>query len=174
MTLDRIKCCSIVAAHGIRGAVKCNCFLTNCKLIKQGVTLSTDTGVEYSVSSIRSKDNQLQIIVSFQDISDRNAAEAMIGTDLYISTMLLPKLNSDEFYLEDLVGCSVLFEENNMASVLAIHNFGSEDLLEISIEGSVFIPFRKSFFPEIDIKNKKITISTEGINFCKSLSGPSR
>ena len=47
-------------------------------------------------------------MVRFKGIADRNAAEALTGTELFVDRSALPEeLEEDEFYHADLVGLAV-------------------------------------------------------------------
>ena len=93
---------------------------------------------------------------------DRNAAEALRGTALYVARDKLPALaDADDFYHADLIGLTALSPAGEMlGTVLAVHDFGAGDLLEISGTGtaggkgdksSAFYPFTKAVVPEVDM-----------------------
>jgi 16S rRNA processing protein RimM len=66
-----------------------------------------------------------------KDVKDRNAAEALKGTNLFISRESLPSPEAGEFYLHDLVGKSVVAEGKALGIVTSIENYGAGDLMEL-------------------------------------------
>jgi 16S rRNA processing protein RimM len=48
------------------------------------------------------------VVVRLKGVNDRNAAEALTGTELFVDRSMLPDdLEDEEFYHADLVGLSV-------------------------------------------------------------------
>src|SRR5262249_28615573 len=72
------------------------------------------------------------LVVRLKGVSDRNAAEALTNTRLYVSRDKLPATKADEFYVADLVGLAAQTQDGAaFGTVKAVHNFGAGDLLEI-------------------------------------------
>ncbi|MEI7669411.1 MAG: ribosome maturation factor RimM, partial [Pseudomonadota bacterium] len=103
------------------------------------------------------------VIASIEGITDRNQAEKLKNTRLYVSRDKLPEPDDDEYYHEDLIGLPV-FKENNeiFGELIAINNYGAQDIVTIKIANSgseELYSFNKATFPVIDVKNRKIIIS---------------
>jgi 16S rRNA processing protein RimM len=81
-------------------------------------------------------------------VDDRNAAEALNGTDLFVPRDRLPAAeDEDEFYHADLIGLSAEAEDGTpLGTVVAIHNFGAGDILDIAPPRgpSLLVPFTKA------------------------------
>ncbi len=69
---------------------------------------------------------------------DRNQAEALAGTDLYVERKALPAPAEGEFYLADLVGKPVTAAGTVLGIVAGVQNYGAGDLLEL--ESGELIP----------------------------------
>ena len=67
-------------------------------------------------------------------VGDRDAAESLRNTDLFVSRDRLPPIEEDDtFYHADLVGLAAVSEDGvALGTVSAIHNFGAGDLIEIA------------------------------------------
>lgn len=100
------------------------------------------------------------LLAEIEGIQDRNAAEALRGTELYTTRDKLPVIEDDDlFYYEDLIGMTVIDSDGvHIGSVLAVQNYGAGDLLEIApIKGNTFLlPFTKENVP--DISEESITV----------------
>jgi 16S rRNA processing protein RimM len=119
----------ITGAHGIRGAVKIKSLAVNPADIATYGPLQTPSGA--TVEILRMKLANDEFIADLKDIKDRNAAETLKGTDLFISRDALPKPEAGEFYLHDLVGKHVIAEGKTLGIVTSIENYGAGDLMEL-------------------------------------------
>ena len=151
----------VVGAHGIRGDVKLQCFTDNVADIKKlGIFYNECGDKEYKIE-IKGmlKSN---VLAKVSGINDRNAAEALVGTQLYVSRASLPDLKSEQFYHCDLIGLKAILQDKEVGKVSAIYNFGAGDIIEIKLSDSnetSLIPFNQAFVPQIDITNGHIIIS---------------
>ncbi len=120
----------IVAAHGIRGAVKLKSFASDAKTITNCGPLHTADGRAFTV--LRMKLAVDVFIADIEHVKDRNAAEALVGQDLFIAREKLPAPADGEFYLHDLVGKTVVAEATALGAVTSIENYGAGDLMELA------------------------------------------
>ena len=99
-------------------------------------------------------------VAAIDGITDRNAAESLRGTKLYIDRDLLPAPDDGEYYIEDLKGLSVIDENGAViGSVLSVENFGASDLLDIKpAQGgeSFYLPLTDDTI--IDLDKKRIVV----------------
>ena len=102
-------------------------------------------------------------VVTFEGVSDRNAAEIIIGWNLVIPVNDRPNLNNDEFHYLDLIGLEVRRgHQKILIGYVTDLIKGGNDLLEIELieEGKkVLVPFVKEIIPEIKIKEKWLLIT---------------
>ncbi len=117
-------------------------------------------GRKFEILEIR--DGKTVAIVRFRGINDRNAAEALNGTELFVDRDALPDddLDEDEFYYADLEGLEVYDAENNhYGAVTAVYDFGAGDLLELKGPGKrpVLIPFSEAAVLEIDLEGGRFS-----------------
>ncbi len=151
----------ILNFHGIKGEAKVG--YTNENQIKSAKTvymLDSKEKTELNISSIRFHKNFA--IVKFKEINDINDLMEFKGQRIFVlKAEASKKLEKDEFLIQDLINCAVFNTENEkIGTVINIQTNSSQDLLNIkNLIGQEFlVPFVKEFFPEVDIKNKKITI----------------
>jgi len=86
-------------------------------------------------------------------VADRNAAERLTNTRLYIERERLPSPDPDEFYLADLVGMAALDAAGQaLGRVAVVHDYGAGTSLEIEREGaaSLLVPFTLACVPSVD------------------------
>ena len=94
-------------------------------------------------------------------IDDRDAALALRGMRLYVPRRRLPEPEPDEFYHEDLVGLAARDPAGQpLGRVLAVHDFGAGDLLEIETAAGdrLMVPFTRAAMPEVDLAQGFVTV----------------
>lgn len=154
-----IKAGEIVAAHGIRGQVKIRSFTERPQDIASYGPLWDAYGERRFQIRLHGQGKDL-LIASLEEVTDRNQAEAMRGTGLFIPLDALPPLTGQNWYVRELIGLSVQNADGApMGTVSAVHDYGAGDILEIAFsEGeSRLFPFRRAFFPEVNTDKGYIT-----------------
>ena len=69
----------------------------------------------------------------FKGVATREDAERLNGIELYIAREKLPATDDDEYYHADLIGlAAVNAADEPLGRVIAIHNFGAGDIIEIA------------------------------------------
>ncbi|MDR1694115.1 MAG: ribosome maturation factor RimM [Lactobacillaceae bacterium] len=170
---NRICLGKIVGALGIKGEVKILSFTEYGEDIGNFGELEDKTGtVKFNLEVNGGSKGTIRAVI--KGVADRNAAEALVGTELYVSKDLLPKLDEDEFYHDDLIGLAVKLQKDNseIGTVSGLYNFGAGDIIEIKLKNSSkteMIPFTESYVPEINIKDGYIIVETVLLPFVKEI-----
>ena len=149
----------IGAAHGIKGEVRVKSFTGDPTAIGDYGTLFDKRGNAFEIASLRPQKEI--VVVRFKRVADRNAAELLNGTELFVDRAMLPVTDEDEFYHEDLVGLAVRDQSDLvLGKVTAVQNFGAGDVLELDLHGrgAILIPFTRAAVPEIAVENGYIKI----------------
>jgi len=149
---NRIVIGKIIAPHGVRGLVKIRSFCEPGELLlKLKLELENYELIELKKQGVCKEG----FICTIKSVHDRNQAELLIGKDIYTNRSNLPATEEEEFYINDVVGCRVFENDQEVGKIISVHNFGAGDILEIKLENDIFyFPFKQSIFPKIDIVNK--------------------
>ena len=87
-------------------------------------------------------------------MTDRNAAEALRGTELFVPRERLPEPEEDEVYVHDLIGLPVhLADGTRLGEIVDVADYGAGDLIDVKVEGrkdTVLIPFASQYVLEAD------------------------
>lgn len=158
MTVSTFKIAQITAAHGIRGEVKLRCFLENPSDITRYTPLTNKAGKLFTPTITGQQ--QETLIVRFAHVADRNAAELLRGVELYAPLAQLPAKKDDEFFGAELVGLKAILEDGSIyGTVIAMHNFGAGDIIEIqTMDDAVMLPFKAPFVGKITGGKIEITL----------------
>jgi len=163
----RICVGEISTAHGVRGLVKVRAYSDDVNRLQDfGPLYSTETGDKAYTLKLKHQAGGIWI-AEVDGISDRNVAETLRGTKLWLDRDKLPELE-DGFYYDDLIGMKVVDQGGAaVGNVVGLEDFGAGDLLDIKPEGrpSFYLPFADIYVLNIDEENGIITVDLpEGID----------
>jgi 16S rRNA processing protein RimM len=133
----------IIGAHGVAGEVRLKVFAEDLKPYK-----SFNNGT-LTLKSARAGSNGT--IARIAEVNDRNAAEALRGTELTVPRSALPPLAEGEYYHADLLGLPAVSTDGEaLGRVVAIDDFGAGDVIEIERpDGKRFmVPMNADAVPE--------------------------
>lgn len=162
LTPDRPVLLGVVTgAHGLKGDVRLVSFTSDPLAIGDYGPLTSKDGRSWRVSSLRLQKNGL--VARLEGIRDRNAAEGLKGLELFIAREKLPEAEVGEYYHADLIGLEVEGLEGGLAGrVVAVHDFGAGDLLEIRLgdeDRSFMVPFTDEFVPKVDLGTGRLVVA---------------
>jgi 16S rRNA processing protein RimM len=150
----------IGAAHGVRGAVKLWTFTEDPFAVKDyGPLMTKDGARQFEVAHARPAKDHL--VATFKGVATREDAERLNGIELYIAREKLPETDDDEYYHADLIGLAAVNAANEpLGRVIAIHNFGAGDIIEIAPpQGTtLLLPFTNAVVPTVDLANGRVVI----------------
>jgi 16S rRNA processing protein RimM len=156
----RVVIARIGAAHGIRGEVRVKSF-TAAPMDAVGYgPLEASDGRRFTAAAARPIGSDM-LVVRFDGVTDRNAAERLNGLDLSVPRDRLPKPGDGEFYHADLVGLPAVTPDGAVVgTIVAVPNYGAGDLLEIAPPSgaSLLVPFTAGAVPEVDIAAGRVVV----------------
>jgi 16S rRNA processing protein RimM len=154
----------IGAAHGVRGAVKLWTFTEDPLAVTRYGPLSTKDGArQFEVTQAREAKDHL--VATLKGVTTRNEAERLNGIELYVARDKLPATGDDEYYHADLIGlAAVTATDEPLGDVIAIHNFGAGDIIEIAppAGASIMLPFTNAVVPTVDLAAGRVVIELPG------------
>ena len=116
-----------------------------------------------AVTVARARWHQTTLLVTFEEIADRNAAEAARGLVLHAT---IPADESpedpDEFYDHQLVGLAAYdLDGAALGEVSGLVHGGAQDLLTIRTPDGrdALVPFVKALVPEVDLVARRVVVA---------------
>jgi 16S rRNA processing protein RimM len=150
----------IGAAHGVRGAVKLWTFTEDPLAVKTyGPLVTKDGARSFEIATTREAKGHL--IATLKGIATREDAERLNGIELYIAREKLPATDENEYYHADLIGLAAVDAAHEpLGRVVAIHNFGAGDIIEIAPPGgtTLLLPFTHAVVPSVDLKGGRVVV----------------
>ena len=152
----------IVAAHGVKGLVKILPFGEDPLLIESLSPVYTAEKNSETLSIKLKNPIGRYWLAAVEGIAERNGAEALRGTDLYVDQNRLPKIkNKNTYYHVDLIGLKALDENGTeIGEVIAVENYGAGDLLEIKPkdQNSFLLLFGNEYVSDINMEQRTVII----------------
>jgi 16S rRNA processing protein RimM len=150
----------IGAAHGVRGAVKLWTFTEDPLAVKDyGPLMTKDGARQFELAHVREAKDHL--VATLKGVTTRDDAERLNGLELYVPRDRLPETEDDEYYHADLIGLAAVNAANEpLGRVVAIHNFGAGDIIEIAPAkgATMLLPFTNAVVPTVDLANGRVVI----------------
>jgi 16S rRNA processing protein RimM len=152
---------AVIGAQGLKGEVKAKLFTATPDALPRYGELHTRSGRKLKITAFRpSKPGEA--VIAFEDVRDRDAAEALKGTELFVDRAALPGTDDDEFYHADLIGLEVRDSEGRvLGKIIGLHNFGASDVLEFSRPDgdTVLMAFTRETVPVINVAESFIIVA---------------
>ncbi len=166
MVADRRVCVGVITgAHGVRGLVRVKSFTAEPDdLVAYGPLTDADGHRRFELE-ITGRARGL-LLARVAGVEDRDTAEALRGTELYVERAAFPPTEEDEFYHADLIGLRVELADGTVyGTVKALHNFGAGDMIEVAVNGGsdVILPFSRAVVPVVDLDAGRVVIAPPGV-----------
>jgi 16S rRNA processing protein RimM len=153
----------VSGAFGIRGEAKLESWTEPRAAIfnYQPWILRDPQGKERELRGVRGKQQGKYTVANFPDVTDRDAIEAMRGTEIYVPRSALPPPSEGEYYWVDLEGLRVVTVDGVSLGVVShIFATGANDVLVArDDERERMIPFVvPQYVTSVDFDNNVVTV----------------
>ena len=153
----------LIKPHGIKGELKILLFNEESKSLKNDQIVflknSKDSFFKYKIENViySMKKNRIK----FFEIDSIDSADKLRGYTLSISRSDFPELEEDEYYLNDLIGYTLLDKtNNNYGCVDDTFHFPANDVLSVSLNDKEYlIPIIDDIILDIDHDSRLIIIN---------------
>ncbi|MDQ2067453.1 ribosome maturation factor RimM [Xinfangfangia sp. CPCC 101601] len=165
---DELICVGAIAgSFGVQGEVRLKSFCTEAADIAAYGPVFTKDGRSFTLKLTRPVAGGLGGRLS--GVTNKEDADALKGTELFVPRAKLPKLPDDEFYHSDLIGLTVRDTGGEtLGEVISVHNHGAGDILEIRLNGpksALLLPFTLATVPTVDLAGGLIIVDLpEGLD----------
>lgn len=155
---SRLRVGRLTKAHGLKGAIKIELytddpdrrFIPGAVFHLQVPEASTWFGK--SIELLELKWFNSHPVAFFKDVTDRTTAESMIKAILLVDEDPNEQQEDDAWYDHQLVGLTVLRDNQEIGKVIRVEHLPAQDLLVVdTVNGEVLVPFVKAIVPSVDI-----------------------
>jgi len=156
----------VVSLHGIRGNVKIHSYAESLAVFKPETRLFLKLPDKkrngYTIKW--AKPHSKGALLSLKEVDNRDQAERLLGTEIYIEKASLPVPEDGSYYWDDIIGLSVYTLEGEfLGKIDSILQTGSNDVYVVKNlnRGPRFeklIPALKTVIQSIDLESKIMRI----------------
>lgn len=174
---DLVQVGFVFGAYGVAGGIRVRPFSDDADALLHAKTWWLDKPSLRAVEVRRAKLHGGDVVTQLPELTDRNEAEALKGTGVYIPRSEFPVLDDGEFYWSDLIGLAVENLQGESLGVVAdMMSNGPQSILRITAAVSAesgeaesaaqerLIPFVDQFIVKVDKEANKITVDW-GLDF---------
>jgi 16S rRNA processing protein RimM len=149
----------VTRSHGVRGEVTVLPYTDNPERFADGATVFMEGGRALVVRSSRSHGGRL--LVTFEGVADRTAADALRGSTLVVPESWLPDLPEGEWWPHQLEGCEVLTASGRSLGTLTevIPNPANDLWVARNAAGDeTLVPALRDLLIDVDVERKRVTV----------------
>lgn len=159
MAGGRVMVGEIGRPHGVRGLVRLRAFTEDPAAIAAYSPLTDEAGTKRFAITLKGGD-----IAAVEGVADRDAAQRLTGTKLFVDRDRLPPPDDEEFYLVDLIGLAAVTESGDaLGTIRAVEDHGAGAFLVIAGAGREhLLPFTRAVVPVVDIAGGRVTVAPPG------------
>ncbi|MDC7246248.1 MAG: ribosome maturation factor RimM [Sphaerochaetaceae bacterium] len=148
--------------HGLQGNIKLATYsgeighllsLKKVQLRRKGISFDAE------IEEIRQAGKEA--LIRFKGIDNPEDARKYNGYELWVEREHASSLDEDEFYVADLVGCTLVHDKVAAGTIVAIFDGPQSLLLEVEHGDpprKSLVPFMKQYVGDVDIEKKTIEL----------------
>jgi 16S rRNA processing protein RimM len=161
MAADRgwLRAGAVGSPHGLDGSFYVN--QPNAQLLVLDATVTVG-GEELRIT--RRAGTDLRPIVRLAGYEDRNAVSALRGQELLAPRSDAPELGAEEWWVEDLEGCTVRDSGRELGTVRRVLALPSCEVLEVVLAdggGELLVPLVSDAVQTVDIERREILVNVQ-------------
>jgi 16S rRNA processing protein RimM len=154
----------IVRPHGVRGEVVVEVTTDEPEArFAVGVALPTEPEGAGPLRVEAARPHQGRLLVTFEGVPDRNAAQALRGVRLWVDSDAVSALADPEEYHDfQLVGLTAVDGDGKrLGAVRRVEHGPGPDLLVVELDGGreALVPFVRVIVPEVDIEGGRVVLT---------------
>jgi 16S rRNA processing protein RimM len=149
----------VTRSHGVSGEVTVLPYTDNPERFADGATVFMEGGRALVVRSSRSHGGRL--LVTFEGVADRTAADELRDMTLVVPESWLPELPEGEWWPHQLEGCEVLTASGRSLGTLTevIPNPANDLWVARDAAGAeTLVPALRDLLIDVDVEHKRVTV----------------
>jgi 16S rRNA processing protein RimM len=158
---DYILIGKIAGAHGVKGYLKMISHAESLSVFTPGSSLLLKKSGNKSIHTIEwVKPHKRNVLLCLKGVENRDQADLLAGSELFIETSLLPELEEGTYYWNDLIGLSVFtIEKTYLGRITSILPTGSNDVYVVKHgKNETLIPALESVVIEINLEDRTMQV----------------
>jgi 16S rRNA processing protein RimM len=158
---DHFRIGSILKTKGLKGEMNMYVDFEDLDKIKFDAVFIEIAGklVPYFIDSLKYGQKNAAVI-SLEDVDTIEKASALVRKNIYLPKKFKPKKKKQEFTLKDLVGFTVIDEnEGELGVITAVHEYPKQLIAAITYKNcEVLFPLNEDIIKVIDVVSEILTV----------------
>jgi 16S rRNA processing protein RimM len=149
----------ITKAHGLRGEVVVLVISDNPDRFAPDTSVFLEDGRELRIRA--SRPNGGRLLVTFEGVTERNAADLLRGSSLVVPLSMLPQLSEGDYWPHQLIGCEVITGSGRSLGTITdvIANPVNDLWVAVDEDGiETLIPAIHGFVTDVDIAAGRVLV----------------
>ena len=148
----------VVSPHGLDGAVSAESYSDNPRRFAAGAALSTAQGQVLHIVS--ASPHKGRLLLCFEGISDRNAAEKLRGLKLYVDQDQVEPLPEGSWYWFQLIGLEVRQEGRRLGELTDVLPYTANDIYVVKQDDGreLLLPALRSVVKKVDLEARVMEV----------------
>lgn len=149
----------VIKTHGLQGEVQLFLDVDNPQEYQdlESVFVKQDNGlVPFFLEHISV--NAKKSLAKFEESNSIEDAEKLVASEIYLPLSNLPKLPSGEYYLHELVGLTLMNEDQPIGTIDQIYEMGPQNLISLQYKGKeILVPITDEIIHKADFEKNELT-----------------
>ena len=148
----------VARAHGVRGEVAVLNLSEVAERYAPGAAVRLEDGRSLTVE--RSRPHGHRLLVKFEEVPDRTAAEALRGEVLLVPAEESPDPPDGAYWVHQLVGVDVVTEAGRGLGRISdvLHNPANDIWVVDAPEGEILVPAVAEMVADVDLAGRRVTV----------------
>lgn len=149
----------VTKAHGVHGEVAIENRSDNPDRWAPGSRVFDDAGAQFTVRDVRPHGGRL--LVTFEEVPDRTAAQALVGTVFVVPESWLPELETGEWWAFEAVGLRVASEDGrDLGTVREVLDYPAHDLWRVVADDGteILMPAVGDLMLSVDVDERRAVV----------------
>ena len=153
---------AVVRTHGVRGEIKVYPMTDDPMRFRGMKELILDTGKELKICEVLSARMQKNLVIlKLKGLDTMDEAQRYRGCALYVTKENRVPLGEDEWFIADLIGCSVWTDEGERLGELTdVLQTGANDVYVVQDAGGkeILIPAIRDCILDVDTEGRRVDV----------------
>jgi 16S rRNA processing protein RimM len=150
----------VTRAHGVKGEVAVLPLSQVAARFEPGSRVLAGEDQRRALTVTEARPHRGKVLVTFDGVADREQAEALQGTYLFVPTSEAPPLPEGEYWTHDLIGCAVSIQGGrDLGTLSEVIPTPANDVWVVQGEGGeTLVPALKDVVIEVDPAARRIVV----------------
>jgi 16S rRNA processing protein RimM len=151
----------ITRAHGVGGEVAVMPLTEIPERFEPGSNLVLGEDPEDVLRVAAARPHRDRLLVTFEGVQDRTAAERLAGRYVFVASSASPELPEGEFWSHDLIGADVLTESGRSLGALreVIHTQANDVWIAVAGDGTeTLVPALHNVVASVDVTGRRVIV----------------